>query len=148
MSEKLIYKIFYGLMLMIQGLLISGSFMLSHLAKSKAGVMRHIYTKRLVYETGFLYSDIFNLFIYVFLFISILILTIYLYNKKTTNLFEKFQAFIYFITSLFTLSVMKNDFFISFLSHPYILIACFLSCVIQFLFLILLLFEQKKSPQK
>lgn len=131
-------------MLMIQGLLISGSFMLSHLAKSRAGVMRHIYTKRLAFEQGFLYSDKLHLLIYLFTFFGILILILYKYKKHPTNFFEKAQIFIFSLTLFSSILVIKSNFFISLLSHPYILIAFLISLFIQFLFLLILFFQGKQ----
>ncbi len=132
-------------------MLLYSGFLLNALSVKKAGVMRHIYTKKTVYMQGIYSPD--SLFIQqiIITVLGILILweTANIISKKKsfkddnksvrgTSRFYVFQLIIAVLLSVAVIIVMKAPAFIAMMSYPYIIMGFQIALGIQILIVIYL----------
>lgn len=130
--KGMIKGIIYAIALLIQVALIVTVFAIDYLTRKRAGVMRHVYTKRLQYEQG-IFTQV-NLIkhniILIVLCILFTLLLIYAI-KRRRKIFTEIQITIGIMMSLLTIIVINSKYFIDMLAYPYFIIAFELVLLIQ-----------------
>lgn len=146
MKKQLAQKLLYFLLLFIQVGLMTAVFTVNYLAGTKAGVYRHVYTRRMQYMEGLynpnsiqwqsLLAACFCIILLILLFSSI---------KRRMGLFYKLQISLAILLSFFVIIVMNSEFFIAMMAYPYIIIIFEIVFAIQFMIVIVL--SLKRSNQ-
>ncbi|WP_042271673.1 hypothetical protein [Faecalimicrobium dakarense] len=137
MNNKLLKKVSYILIALIQVSIISSVFIVQYLTNKKAGVMRHVYARRYQFEKSILTSYNLNTLsvialIITFIFIVLLIKSI----KNNKNLFYKIQIIISIMVSLMICFIVNSNYFIEKLAYPYFIMAFILVLILQIIVLI------------
>lgn len=129
---RIIKSIVYGFIALVQISLITIVVVINHLTTKKAGVMRHVYSRRLQYQEGIYSSN--NLLKHSLfggiLAILFIILLIYALNRKQ-SLFLKVQLVLGSSMGLLIPIVINSNFFINTMSYPYFIMAFELILIIQ-----------------
>ena len=146
MKKQFAQKLLYFLLVFIQFGLVIAVFVVNYLTGIKAGVYRHVYTRRMQYMEGFynpnsiqwqsLLVACFCIILFILLFSSI---------KRRMDLFNKVQIALAIFLSLFIIIVMNSEFFITMMAYPYIIIVFEIVFAIQLMVIIVL--SLKKSKQ-
>ena len=141
MKNKVVKGLCYLVSVFIQLGLIIIIFVINHLTSTKAGVMRHVYTRRMEYEQG-IYAP--NHLIWQSILatiLGVLFIILFLYSlKKRRNKFYKVQLILASIMSFFVLFVINSDFFMNMFSYPYFIMVFEIVLVIQMIVVIVLSF--------
>lgn len=137
--------IIYGIILLLQIALLTTVFVINHLTTKKAGVMRHIYSRRLQYEQSiFTQENLLRHNIVLIVLCILLAVLLILSIKKILKLFVKIQISIGLILNLCTIAVINSKFFIDMLAYPYFIIAFELALLIQAIVILIVLIINKK----
>ena len=146
MKKQFAQKLLYFVSLFIQIGLIIAVFVVNYLAGIKAGVYRHVYTRRLQYMEGFynpnsiqwqsLLVACFCIILFILLFSSI---------KRRMDLFYKVQIALAILLSFFIIFVMNSEFFITMMAYPYIIIVFEIVFAIQLMVVIVLSLIKSKQ---
>ena len=146
MKKQFAQKLLYFLLLFIQVGLMIAVFAVNYLTGTKAGVYRHVYTKRMQYMEGFynptsiqwqsLLVASFCILLFILLLFSI---------KKRWSMCYKVQIVIAILLSLFVIIVMNSEFFITMMAYPYIIIVFETVFAIQLMVIIVLSLKRSKQ---
>lgn len=135
--KTILGNLVYILAALVQISLVTIVFIIDNLTVKKAGVMRHIYSRRIQYEQS-IYSSI-NLLKHNILaatlgtlFILLLIYPI----KKNKSTFYKVQLTLGIVASFLVPIVINSTLFINMMSYPYFIIASELILLIQIIIII------------
>ncbi|MEH7490883.1 hypothetical protein [Neobacillus niacini] len=143
--KNIVFKwLLYLVVLFIQVGLIIAVFGVNYLTGTKAGVYRHVYTRRMQYAEG-IYSPSHLLWQSIFaacFFILLMILLRYAW-KKERNRFYKVQVALASLLSLFIIVVIRSNFFTNMLAYPYMIMVFEIILVIQIIIVIVLSFNKK-----
>ena len=146
MKKQFAQKLLYFLLVFIQFGLVIAVFVVNYLTGIKAGVYRHVYTRRMQYMEGFynpnsiqwqsLLVACFCIILFILLFSSI---------KRRMDLFNKVQIALAILLSLFIIIVMNSEFFITMMAYPYIIIVFEIVFAIQLMVVIVLSLIRSKQ---
>ncbi len=140
MKNNSLKKILYTLIAFIQVALIITVFIVQDLTSKKAGVMRHIYTRRYQLEESIFTSYNLNVLSILSILLSLILIFLVLYNiKNNKSKFYIIQLIISLLISIMVFIVIKLNYFVNMMAYPYFIIV-FL--VVLFLQLIILLFSK------
>ncbi|WP_132984401.1 hypothetical protein [Tissierella praeacuta] len=131
-TMNIIKSVLYGFIALIQIGFITIVFIIDNLTRKKAGVMRHIYSRRLQYEQSIYSSS--NLFKHSILgvILCILFIVLFIYSiKKKQNPFLRVQLILGLVMSLLVPIVINSNYFISMMSYPYFIMVFELILLIQ-----------------
>lgn len=132
MNNKLLKKILYGVLALIQISIIVAVFVVQYLSDKKAGVMRHIYYRRYQFEQSILNSSNLNILSMVILIVTLILIALLISSiKSNKNLFYKVQITISILLGFMTLIVIKSNYFIEMLAYPYFIMAFVLVLILQ-----------------
>ena len=146
MKKQFAQKLFYFVLLFIQVGFIIAVFVVNDLADKKAGVYRHVYTRRMQYMEGFYNPNSIQWqSILAACFCIILFIVLYSSIKRRTNLFYKVQIVVAILLSFFVIMVMNSKFFISLMIYPYIIIVFDIVFVIQLMVVFVLCLKNSKK---
>lgn len=146
MSKQFAQKLLYFLLLLVQVGLIIAVLVVHHLTGTKAGVYRHVYTRRMQYMEG-LYNPTsiqWQSLLVACLGILFLIL-LFSSIKKGRGLFYRVQIILAFLLSFFVIIVMNSQFFIEMMAYPYMIIVFEIVLAIQLIIVIALSFKRSKQ---
>ena len=146
MNKQFAQKLLYCFLLFIQVGLIIAVFVVNNLTGTKAGVYRHVYTRRMQYMEG-LYNPTsiqWQSLLVASLGILLLIL-LFSSIKKGRGLFYKVQIVLAFLLSLFVIIVMNSQFFIAMMAYPYMIIVFEIVLAIQLIVVIALSLKRPKQ---
>lgn len=135
--KTILGNLVYILAALIQISLVTIVFIIDNLTVKKAGVMRHIYSRRIQYEQS-IYSSI-NLLKHSILATTLgtLFILLLLYAiKKNKSTFYKVQLTLGIVASFLVSIVINSTFFINMMSYPYFIIASELILLIQIIIII------------
>jgi hypothetical protein len=139
MKKQFAQKLLYFLLLFIQIGLVTAVFVVNYLSGTKAGVYRHVYTRRMHYMEG-LYNP--TSIQWQSLFVAglciILFILMFFAIKKRVNLFYKVQIALAILLSFFVFVVMNSQFFITMMAYPYIIMIFEIVLAIQLIVVIAL----------
>lgn len=146
MKKQFAQKLFYFLLLVIQIGLVTAVFVVNYLSGTKAGVYRHVYTRRMQYMEG-LYNPTsiqwqsllvvgLCIIFFILLFSSI---------KERRSLFYKVQIVLAILLSFFIIIVMNSELFITMMAYPYIIIVFEITLAIQLIIVIALSLKRSKQ---
>ncbi|MEH7115639.1 hypothetical protein V7124_25250 [Neobacillus niacini] len=145
MSNKFLKWLLHIILLIIQIGLIIAVFVVNYLTGTKAGVYRHIYTRRMQYAEG-IYSPP-HLLRQSIIAACIGILFIFLFYyavKKGHSRFYKVQIALASLLSFFVIVVIQSGFFINMMAYPYIIMVFEIILVIQIIVVIIWSFYEKQ----
>ena len=145
-NKQFAQKLLYCFLLFIQVGLIIAVFVVNNLTGTKAGVYRHVYTRRMQYMEG-LYNPTsiqWQSLLVASLGILLLIL-LFSSIKKGRGLFYKVQIVLAFLLSLFVIIVMNSQFFIAMMAYPYMIIVFEIVLAIQLIVVIALSLKRPKQ---
>jgi hypothetical protein len=146
MKKQFAQKLLYFLLLVIQIGLVTAVFVVNYLSGIKAGVYRHVYTRRMQYMEGsynptsiqwqsLLVVGLCIIF-FILLFSSI---------KERRSLFYKVQIVLAILLSFFIIIVMNSELFITMMAYPYIIIVFEITLAIQLIIVIALSLKRSKQ---
>ncbi|SCG82264.1 hypothetical protein DW1_0655 [Proteiniborus sp. DW1] len=141
-SRGIIKGIIYAIALLLQVALIVTVFVINNLTAKRAGVMRHVYTKRLQYEQG-IFTQV-NLTKHNIILIALCILfavLLFYAIKRRQKIFTGIQIAIGIMMSLLTIIVINSKYFIDILAYPYFIIAFELALLIQTIIIIIVILQ-------
>lgn len=146
MKKQIVQKLLYFLLLFIQVGLIIAVFVVNYLSGTKAGVYRHVYTKRMQYMEG-IYSptSIQWQSLIVASFCILLIILLFYCIRKRWNLLYKVQVVIAILVSVFILIVMNSEFFMAMMAYPYMIMVFEIILAIQLIIVIALSLIRSKQ---
>ena len=146
MKKQFAQKLLYFVPLLIQVGLMIAVFVVNYLAGTKAGVYRHLYTKRMQYMEGFYNPDSIQWqSLLVACFCIILFILLFSSIKRRMNLFYKVQIALAILLSFFIIIVMNSGFFITMMAYPYIIIVFETVFAIQLMVIIVLSLKRSKQ---
>ena len=146
MKKQFAQKLLYFLLLFIQVGLIIAVFVVNYLTGTKAGVYRHVYTRRMQYMEG-LYNPTSIQWQSLLVACLCILLLILLFSsiKKRRGLFYKVQIVLAILLSFFVIIVMNSQFFIAMMAYPYIIIVFEIVLAIQLIVVIALSLKRSKQ---
>jgi hypothetical protein len=146
MKKQFVQKLLYFLLLFIQVGLVIAVFVVNYLSGTKAGVYRHVYTRRIHYMEG-LYNSTSIQWQSLFVAGLCILLFILLFSsiKKRMDLFYKIQIALAILLSFFIIFVMNSEFFITMMVYPYIIIVFEIVFAIQLMVVIVLSLIKSKQ---
>ncbi len=140
MKNNSLKKIVYTLIVFIQVALIIAVFIVQDLTSKKAGVMRHIYTRRYQLEESIFTSYNLNILSTLSILLSFILIFLILYNiKNNKSKFYIIQLIISLLISIMVFLVIKLNYFVNMMAYQYFIMV-FL--VVLFLQAIILLFAK------
>jgi len=137
--KTIIKRILYLFSIVIQLSLIAAVFKINDLTSKRAGVMRHVYHKRIQYEQG-VYSPanlLWQKIIAVVLGVLLILVLIYLV-KKGVGLFYKLQVGLASFLSFLVYFVKVSGTFKNMLAYPYFIMTFQLILLIQLIIVIVI----------
>lgn len=138
---SILKRILFVLIALIQIALIVAPFIVNDLATKKAGVYRHVYTRRIQYELGvFFHNNLMNHSLLVIALSIIFIILLIYAMRKRRSIFAKIQIVLGLIISLFTYFVVNGNYFVEKMAYPYFIIGFELVLLIQTMLVIILQF--------
>ena len=139
MKKQFAQKLLYFLLLFIQVGLVIAVFVVNYLSGIKAGVYRHVYTRRMHYMEG-LYNSTSIQWQSLFVACLCILLFILLFSsiKKRGACFTKFKLSLAILLGFFVIIVMNSQFFITMMAYPYIIIVFEIVLAIQLIVVIAL----------
>ena len=139
MKKQFAQKLLYFLLLFIQVGLVTAVFVVNYLSGIKAGVYRHVYTRRMHYMEGLYNSTSIQ---WQSLFVACLCILLFILMffaiKKRVNLFYKVQIALAILLSFFVFVVMNIQFFSTMMAYPYIIMIFEIVLAIQLIVVIAL----------
>jgi len=139
MKKQFAQKLLYFLLLFIQVGLVTAVFVVNYLSGIKAGVYRHVYTRRMHYMEGLYNSTSIQ---WQSLFVACLCILLFILMffsiKKRVNLFYKVQIALAILLSFFVFVVMNSQFFSTMMAYPYIIMIFEIVLAIQLIVVIAL----------
>ena len=139
MKKQFAQKLLYFLLLFIQVGLVTAVFVVNYLSGIKAGVYRHVYTRRMHYMEGLYNSTSIQ---WQSLFVACLCILLFILMffaiKKRVNLFYKVQIALAILLSFFVFIVMNSQFFSTMMAYPYIIMIFEIVLAIQLIVVIAL----------
>ena len=146
MKKQFAQKLLYFLLLLIQVGLVIAVFVVNYLSGTKAGVYRHVYTRRMQYMEG-LYNSTSIQWQSLFVACLCILLFILLFSsiKKRRGLFYKVQIVLAILLDFSVIIVMNSQFFVAMMAYPYIIIVFEIVLAIQLIVVIAL--SLKRSNQ-
>ena len=139
MKKQFAQKLLYFLLLFIQIGLVTAVFVVNYLSGTKAGVYRHVYTRRMHYMEGLYNSTSIQWQSLFVACLCILLFTlIFVAIKKRVNLFYKVQIALAILLSFFVFVVMNSQFFSTMMAYPYIIMIFEIVLAIQLIVVIAL----------
>jgi hypothetical protein len=139
MKKQFVQKLLYCFLLFIQVGLIIAVFVVNDLSDKKAGVYRHVYTRRMQYMEGFYNPTSIQwqsllvaglcILLFILMFFAI---------KKRVNLFYKVQISLAILLSFFVFIIMNSEFFSTMMAYPYIIMIFEIVLAIQLIVVIAL----------
>jgi hypothetical protein len=146
MKKQFAQKLLYFLLLFIQVGLVTAVFVVNYLSGIKAGVYRHVYTRRMHYMEGLYNSTSIQ---WQSLFVACLCILLFILMffaiKKRVNLFYKVQIALAILLSFFVFVVMNSQFFSTMMSYPYIIMIFEIVLAIQLIVVIALSLKRSKQ---
>ncbi len=139
MKKQFAQKLICCFLLFIQVGLIIAVFVVNDLSGTKAGVYRHVYTRRIHYMEG-LYNSTSIQWQSLFVAGLCILLFILLFSsiKKRMDLFYKIQIALAILLSFFVFIVMNSEFFSTMMAYPYIIMIFEIVLAIQLIVVIAL----------
>ena len=146
MKKQFAQKLLYFLLLLIQVGLVIAVFVVNYLSGTKAGVYRHVYTRRMQYMEG-LYNSTSIQWQSLFVACLCILLFILLFSsiKKRRGLFYKVQIVLAILLDFFVIIVMNSQFFVAMMAYPYIIIVFEIVLAIQLIVVIALSLKRSKQ---
>ena len=146
MKKQFAQKLLYFLLVFIQFGLVIAVFVVNYLSGIKAGVYRHVYTRRIHYMEG-LYNptSIQWQSLLVASLCILLFLLLFSSIKRRMDLFNKVQIALAILLSLFIIFVMNSEFFITMMAYPYFIIVFEIVFAIQLMVVIVLSLKRSKQ---
>ena len=146
MKKQFAQKLLYFLLLFIQIGLMIAVFAVNYLTGTKAGVYRHVYTRRMQYMEGVYNPTSIQWQSLLVASFCILLLILLLFSiKKRWRMCYKVQIVIAILLSLFVIIVMNSEFFIAMMAYPYIIIVFEIVFAIQLMVIIVLSLKRSKQ---
>ena len=132
MKKQFVPKLLYLLLLFIQVGLVTAVFTVNYLSGIKAGVYRHVYTRRMQFMEG-LYNPTSIQWQSLLVACLCIIFFILLISsiKKRRGLFYKIQIVLAILLSFFVIIVMNSELFTTMMAYPYIIIVFEITLAIQ-----------------
>ena len=146
MKKQFVPKLLYLLLLFIQVGLVTAVFTVNYLSGIKAGVYRHVYTRRMHYMEG-LYNSTSIQWQSLFVACLCILLFILLFSsiKKRRGLFYKVQIVLAILLDFCVIIVMNSQFFVAMMAYPYIIIVFESVLAIQLIIVIALSLKRSKQ---
>lgn len=146
MKKQFVPKLLYLLLLFIQVGLVTAVFTVNYLSGIKAGVYRHVYTRRMHYMEG-LYNSTSIRWQSLFVACLCILLFILLFSsiKKRRGLFYKVQIMLAILLGFSVIIVMNSQFFVAMMAYPYIIIVFESVLAIQLIIVIALSLKRSKQ---
>ena len=146
MKKQFAQKLLYFLLVFIQFGLVIAVFVVNYLSGIKAGVYRHVYTRRMHYMEG-LYNPTSIQWQSLLVASLCILLFILLFSsiKRRMDLFYKVQIASAILLSLFITFVMNSEFFITMMAYPYIIMVFEIVFAIQLMVVIVLSLKRSKQ---
>jgi hypothetical protein len=139
MKKHFVQKLLYFVLLFIQTGLIIAVFVVNDLAGTRAGVYRHVYTRRMQYMEGvYNPNSIQWQSLLVACFCTVLFILLFYSIKRRMSLFYKVQIALAILLSFFIIIVMNSEFFITMMAYPYIIIVFEMVTAVQLMIVIVL----------
>ncbi len=139
MKNNLLKKILYTLVVFIQIALIIAVFIVQDLTSKKAGVMRHIYTRRYQLEESIFTSYNLNILSILSILLSLIFILLIIYNiKNNKSKFCKIQLIISLVISIMIFIVIKLNYFVNMMAYPYFIMVFLLVLFLQGIILLFL----------
>lgn len=141
-TRNIVKSVLYSLIALIQISLVITAFVLEKLTAKKAGVMRHIYSRRLQFEQGIFSHNNLKMQSIAIITLSILftVLLIFAIRKRSSN-FHRIQLAKGLMLSILTVIVINSNIFIDMLAYPYFIIVFELVLMIQIIIILILQFN-------
>lgn len=140
MKNNSLKKILYVLIAFTQIALIIAVFIVQDLTSKRAGVMRHIYTRRYQLEASIFTPYNLNILSILSILLSLIFIFLILYNiKNNKGIFYKIQLIISLLISIMMFMAIKLNYFVNMMAYPYFIMTFLL---VLFLQLIILLFAK------
>ena len=146
MKKQFAQKLLYFLLLLIQVGLVTAVFVVNYLSGIKAGVYRHVYTRRMHYMEG-LYNSTSIQWQSLFVACLGILLLILLFSsiKKRMGLYYKVQIVLAILLSFFVIIVMNSEYFMTMMAYPYMIIVFEITLAIQLIVVIALSLKRSKQ---
>ena len=146
MKKQFAQKLLYFLLVFIQFGLVIAVFVVNYLSGIKAGVYRHVYTRRMHYMEG-LYNPTSIQWQSLLVASLCILLFILLFSsiKRRMDLFYKVQIASAILLSLFITFVMNSEFFITMMAYPYIIMVFEIVFAIQLMVVIVLSLKSQNN---
>ena len=146
MKIQFAQKLLYFLLLLVQIALIIAVFVVNNLSGIKAGVYRHVYTRRMHYIEG-LYNSTSIQWQSLFVACLCILLFILLFSsiKKRRGLYYKVQIVLAILLSFFVIIVMNSEYFMTMMAYPYMIIVFEITLAIQLIVVIALSLKRSKQ---
>ena len=146
MKKQFVQKLIYCFLLLIQVGLIIAFFVVNDLSGKKAGVYRHVYTRRMQYMEG-LYNSTSIQWQSLFVACLGILLLILLFSsiKKRRGLYYKVQIVLAILLSFFVIIVMNSEYFMTMMAYPYLIIVFEITLAIQLIVVIALSLKRSKQ---
>ena len=139
MKKQFAQKLLYFFLLFIQVGLIAAVFTVNYLTGTKAGVYRHVYTKRMQYMEGLYNPNSIQWQSLLAAFLCILLMILFFSAiKKSRSLFYKVQIVLAVLLGFFVIIVMNSGFFIAMMAYPYLIMIFEIVFAIQLIVVIVL----------
>lgn len=139
MKNNLLKKILYTLVVFIQIALIIAVFIVQDLTSKKAGVMRHIYTRRYQLEESIFTSYNLNILSILSILLSLIFILLIVYNiKNNKSKFCKIQLIISLVISIMMFIVIKLNYFVNMMAYPYFIMVFLIVLFLQGIVLLFL----------
>lgn len=137
-AKGIIKGVIYGIGVFLQVALIVSVFVINSLTTKKAGVMRHVYSRRLQYEQGIFTQDNLIKHNIVLIVLCILFAVLLLYAiKRRRKIFTGIQIAMGIMMNLLTIIAINSNYFIDMLAYPYFIMAFELALLIQTIVIII-----------
>ncbi len=143
-KNNIVPKLMYSLAAFIQLGLIVAVCVIQYLSDKKAGVMRHLYTRKMQFENTIFSLQNLEIQKIAVIVIGILLFILELYvikNKK--DIFSKVQSILSVILSVALYLAISSSFFIDKLAYHYFIMAFAIVLVTQIIITITILFKKK-----
>lgn len=141
----IINGIIYAIAVFIQAALIITVFIINDLTAKRAGVMRHVYTRRLQYEQS-LFTQVHLIKHNIVLIVLCILFAFLLFYavKRRRKIFARIQIAVGIMMNLLAIIVINSKYFIDKLAYPYFIIAFELTLLIQTIVIITVVLKTYK----
>ncbi|WP_352420247.1 hypothetical protein [Proteiniborus sp.] len=141
-AKGIIKRVIYAIVALLQVALIVAVFVINNLTTKKAGVMRHVYSRRLQYEQS-IFTQVNLIKHNIILIVLCILFAVLLFYaiKRRRKIFTGIQITIGLIISLLTAIAINSKCFIDMLAYPYYIIAFELALLIQIIVIIIVILQ-------